>query len=103
MALIVNSQNRIQGPLKDTDLFHAGLALMILGLDTVDAKNRAEAQARIDFVNALDAFTSGRPTFRLDAAYLEGVTANVTRETTAAWTKRTAQRFMEARRAALSN
>lgn len=91
MSLNVDTKNAKPG----LDPLGAGLTLMVICVPEVTEKNTSHAQARIEFINALDMRKYGRPTLNLKGEDLIGVKANVNHEPFTKWSARIAKRFAE--------
>lgn len=74
--------------------YDAGVTLMCLGLSEINEKNVRQAQARIEFINALDLRRWKVKTIPHKAADLIGVKANVTNETLSRWAARISKSFL---------
>ena len=78
----------------EVDAFGAGCVLMAIGLGEISEKNVKNAQARIDYINALDSLRWGSPTVKCKASDIIGVSANVGDETTHKWMSRIGKNFL---------
>jgi hypothetical protein len=91
MSLVVDTKNA--PTIRGESIYAAGITLMSIGLSRINESNQNDAQRRIDFINALDNFRTGKNTISFKGQDLIGVSANVRSETQKAWAKRITEGF----------
>lgn len=79
---------------KELDVFTVGVSLMAIGLREITPANKGHAQARIDYINALDTKRWGKPTLPYSAAQMCGANANVETKPFTGWASNIAKRFL---------